>query len=138
MLRLDSHYQKLRPILEGAGRSIEQQVPNIAWTIEGGFQSTHYLLTLMLVFVDPRSPEDELAVITVTCSQGPVRRWTIDATGEDSIFLTEETRLSDEDHVRMAEDPDAASAAVEAFIGLTKRLVVESLTRQISGDIPAR
>jgi hypothetical protein len=130
MPSMDAHDAKVRSVLEAAGHTVEQQLPSIVWHVEGG-PTRHYLLSLMLVFVDAQNPEDELAVIDVTCSQGPVLRWTIDATGRDGTFIAEETGLTDPDHARMAEDPDAASAAVEGFVGRTAGLVVESLTKSL-------
>lgn len=127
---MEDHYLKLRAVMESAGRSVEQQLPSIAWHIEGE-PTRHYLLSLMLVFVDPRKPEDELAVISVTCSRGPVLRWAIDATGANSILLAKETGLTNADHARLGDDPNAASAAVEAFVRRTERVVVESLTAAI-------
>jgi hypothetical protein len=73
MPSMDIHHAVLRSVLEAAGRSIGQKAPSIVWHVEGG-PTHHYLLSLMLVFVDPRKPEDELAVIDVTCSQGPDHR----------------------------------------------------------------
>ena len=128
MPSMDAHHARVRTVLEAAGHTIAQQVPRIVWHVEGG-PTRRYSLSVMWVFADAEDREDELAAIDVTCSQGPTHRWTIDATGRDGTFIAEETGLADAEHACMTDDPDAASAAVEAFVGRTEGLLVEALSR---------
>jgi hypothetical protein len=111
--------------------SVESRVPSVSSQIYGA-PSVVYVLILLLAFVNPRQPEDELVVVSVTLRANPVPQWTIDATGQFGTFIAEETRLTASDKVAMAADAGAAAATVAAFLKRSDLLLVEVLLRELA------
>lgn len=117
--------------MEPWATSVSSQLPHVSWHIYDNTSSRVYALSLLLVFVDERHPEDELVVVDVTLNRASDPRWTIDATGHLGTFIAEETELSASDHVEMFVDPRAASARVEAFLSLNEPAFIEVLRNSI-------
>jgi hypothetical protein len=101
--------------MEFSAASVSSRLPHVSWHVEDN-PSREYVLSLLLVFVDERRPEDELVVVAVNVDRASDPRWTIDATGHLGTLIAEETELTASDQAEMLVNPSASSARVEAFL----------------------
>jgi len=124
---LDTHRAKLRTVLGEAADSIVRAFPTVNWHIEDAF-SRHYALKLLLVFVDQRSPDEELIVVDVSLRRGQIAAWTIDATRGDGTFIAEDL-VSESDGTQMA-DADVAGLRLATFLTRCRPLMISVLSSQ--------
>jgi hypothetical protein len=134
VLELDTHRAKLRTVLGEVADSIVSTFPTVIWHIEDA-PKRHYSLKLLLVFVDQRSPDEELIVVDVSLRRGQIAAWTIDTTRGDGTFIAEDL-VSESDGARMA-DADVAAHRLTTFLNRCRPLMISVLSSQ-PGDIAAR
>jgi hypothetical protein len=134
VLELDTHRAKLGTVLGETADSIVRAFPTVIWHIEDAL-SRRYALKLLLVFVDQRSPDEELIVVDVSLRRGKVAAWTIDATRGDGTFIAEDL-ISESDGAQMAH-ADVAAHRLATFLTRCRPLMISVLSSQ-PGDIAAR
>jgi len=121
--------ERLLGVLSDEGPRVAEGLP-VAWHVESVPHHRHYSIVDLLVFVDPSSPEDELAAVSIHLEGTADARWLVDATGPGSLFLAELPQPSEEDGRRMITDPDYAAEVIQAFLDLTR----PSLRRVLSSS----
>lgn len=121
MLELDTHRAKLRTVLGETADSIVPAFPTVIWHIEDVL-SRHYALKLPSVFVDQRSPDEELIVVDVSLRRGQIAAWTIDATEGDGTFIAEDP-VTESDGAQMA-DADVAAHRLATFLSSCRPLMI--------------
>jgi hypothetical protein len=113
------------------GRAVENQLSWVRWRVELPTSKIYPLLGL-LVFSNPRQPEDELVVITGKLRTEPEPQWDIDAIDAQAVIFSEiNWAASGSDRLQGASDERAIRVRITSYLDSILPEVLKKLATAI-------
>ena len=91
--------------------------------------SVHYSVSMLVDFIDQRTPQDDLVVVSVTAKGFESPEWSIDATQGDGTMIAEDV-IDHAASANMSADPDVAAERLRRFLASSRNGIAEALSVQ--------